>query len=1313
MNKPFTPLQNKARKATSAKAIPVTAGSATGIVWKTVILTIFLLGLLLSFNTAYAQNVYCTMVCNDNLNISIGNQCSVTVRYDMILEDGDNSYSCTPNGWQAFKIEVMDENQKVIPTSPTIPYEYVGRTLTVKVKHWATGNNCWSTITLQDKIAPRLNCPGPISIPCTQSTDPSVTGQATVTDCGSGSSVTYEDVFTDLDCGNPIGKITRIWTAEDAHGNKSQCSQIINITRPDINMVLFPQNRDGITKPALSCVEVSNNSNKTSPEFTGYPTINGQPITSISGDVCKLNADFEDRIVDACNGSYKIIRTWSVLNWCTSDLKKAVQIIKVEDKTPPTITVPADITVGTQTIDCFANVPLLPATVADACSNEINVRITSKFNTINANGGTLLNVPVGTHTIVYEAVDACGNTASKPMRLTVVDDDPPVMVCNDETVVSLTSDGTATVFAAKFDAGSYDNCCLSKFLVRRMGDSEFGLSVKFECTDDEVMVELQATDCNGNANSCMVRVSIQDKVEPTIVCPSDRTIDCEADYSDLSQFGQPQIVDNCGFEIVETVAEDLDNCGTGTIKRTWTAMGSGGGVTACTQTITIINATPWNANNNQITWPKDYETSECITATSLDPEDLPEGFNKPTFIGDNGCALIATNHDDVVLDIEPPACFKILRKWTVIDWCQYDVNSVSSAGRYEFEQVIKVNDNTAPAFGVEPTDFTVDMLDDNCGGTVTIPNVGVSDCSPNAMVTAQGALGSGFGPFTNVMPGVYPTKYLATDGCGNTTTKDVTITVRDAKKPTPICMDGLAITLMAGTATTPPMVELWAKDLDAKSFDNCTNEANLDFRIRKYTPGSTNAPGTTNITFTCDDLGTQQVEVWVLDANGNMDFCITTVEIQDNAQVCGDSSGVDAGGQTALSGKITTEMGNPVSDVSVQITHPDKAPYLTGNDGQFSYEQLPGNLDYALIPEKKMAPKNGVSTLDIIKMRKHIINLEVFDSPYKMIAADVNQSGTISTMDLIHTRKLILGLIDEFPNNESWRFVPVAHEFTANANPLQSDFPEIAVIPSEATNKTQIDFVGIKIGDVDNSGQSNGWMSSESRSGNETMLLDIEDQQFEAGEMVTVSLKANQFTNILGYQFELNFDVQKMEYQIFKEGEIRNLTASNLALQDAKNGVVKVSWDDVQAAYLADGETVMTFQFVAKTAGQLSEVFGFSQRGLTAQAYTDSDETYDLALNFNTVTETVTTAKLSLDQNQPNPFSEQTTIRFALPTAQEATLTVFDVHGKVLQRIAGHYAAGTHAVLLDKADLPTVGLLYYALETANERLVKKMIVLSK
>ena len=47
--------------------------------------------------------------------------------------------------------------------------------------------------------------------------------------------------------------------------------------------------------------------------------------------------------------------------------------------------------------------------------------------------------------------------------------------------------------------------------------------------------------------------------------------------------------------------------------------------------------------------------------------------------------------------------------------------------------------------------------------------------------------------------------------------------------------------------------------------------------------------------------------------------------------------------------------------------------------------------------------------------KTHVLGQEVLDSPYKMIAADINNDKEISALDLIELRKLILGVYNELP----------------------------------------------------------------------------------------------------------------------------------------------------------------------------------------------------------------------------------------------------------------------------------------------------------
>ena len=348
------------------------------------------------------------------------------------------------------------------------------------------------------------------------------------------------------------------------------------------------------------------------------------------------------------------------------------------------ITVPDDITISTENTQCEAMLTIPSATVVDGCSGTVRVSVQTDYGNLTSNGGSLQNVPVGVHTATYLAEDACGNISSKDIKIHVIDDDPPTLICEDQTIVSLTNDGAATAFTQSFDNGTFDNCCLEGLGIRRMNseDIAFGNSVAFDCQDvgNIVMVVMEARDCYGNANTCMVEVSVQDKVNPVLTCPADQTVDCDIDKKDLSSYGTATGEDNCGFELDYEEVDQLDNCGKGTILRTWTATDKNGRTNTCTQTLTLTNLSPWNELGDGIVWPKDLETSECIEETNLEPKDLPEGYGEPEILGATTCALIASNYDDLILEIEEPACFKILRTWTVIDWCNYDVNFPEQGG---------------------------------------------------------------------------------------------------------------------------------------------------------------------------------------------------------------------------------------------------------------------------------------------------------------------------------------------------------------------------------------------------------------------------------------------------------------------------------------------------------------------------------------------------------------------------------------------------------------------------------------------------------
>ncbi|WP_246141902.1 dockerin type I domain-containing protein, partial [Phaeodactylibacter luteus] len=134
---------------------------------------------------------------------------------------------------------------------------------------------------------------------------------------------------------------------------------------------------------------------------------------------------------------------------------------------------------------------------------------------------------------------------------------------------------------------------------------------------------------------------------------------------------------------------------------------------------------------------------------------------------------------------------------------------------------------------------------------------------------------------------------------------------------------------------------------------------------------------------------------------GNGDFCETYILVQDNMGVC-----TEAGPSAA--GAVSTEGAESVEDVEVSLSGNGSATVMTNANGQYVFTNLNAGLDYTVTPQRDGDYLNGVSTFDLVLISKHILGVEPLSTPYKRIAADVNSSGSITTLDLIQLRKLIL-----------------------------------------------------------------------------------------------------------------------------------------------------------------------------------------------------------------------------------------------------------------------------------------------------------------
>ncbi|MBK9016671.1 MAG: HYR domain-containing protein [Saprospiraceae bacterium] len=841
--------------------------------------------------------------------------------------------------------------------------------------------------------------------------------------------------------------IQRKWTATDEWGNTATKVQTITLNRTQLSQVHFPPNRDGVQAPMLPC-----GSNATDPSVTGSPFIDedGNLATATdqyavdNGD-CFFNLAHTDQVIPTCGGSVLILRKWTVIDDCTGQFAEHTQLIKLFDITPPTITCPPSATVSTDDFGCFGIINLPSANAVDDCSAPITITPTWSFG---SGFGPFGNVPQGTHTVTYEASDACGNTSNCTTTITVEDQIAPTVICQQFTVASIASTGEATVYANLLDAGSYDHCCIESYEVKRANqpNSAYAPSLVVSCADlpvSSVVVTLRVMDCHGNSNSCDVTVNVHDELPPVVVPPNDVVVDCNTDLSNLSLFGQAAVMDNCSFILNETVTPSISSCGDGIVTRVFTATDPSGNVTSAQQVIHLVNQTPWNSAGNQIIWPFNYQSQAC-SGESLEPFDLPYPYNGPTLLGQNGCENVAVNYEDEIFWIAEPACYKIERTWTILDWCQYQANSGSNLGMWTHIQLIEVADNQAPIF-VNPPANIMASSGAGCSGNVNLPLPQVSDCSNHVTITASGSLGSGYS-FQNVPAGVYPMIFTASDGCGNSSQHSFTVSVGDTGAPTAYCVSGVNVELNAqGEAS------LAALQLNFNSFDNCAPASSLQFSF------SQNVANNTQL-FTCGDVGPNLVQLWVTDPGGNSDFCETIVTVQDNLSACG--ANIDLGGM------IQTPAGAPVGQVMVDISGALMPTVTTqAGVGSYAFSGLPAGGDFTITPTKDIGQSNGVTAFDLAKINEHILAVTPFTQAWQVIAADANNSGSVTASDLVAIQAVILNAAPGFQNGTpSWRFVPASHVFGNPANPWP--FSQELSLNDVVQDNLSAGFIGIKTGDV-------------------------------------------------------------------------------------------------------------------------------------------------------------------------------------------------------------------------------------------------------
>ena len=403
-------------------------------------------------------------------------------------------------------------------------------------------------------------------------------------------------------------------------------------------------------------------------------------------------------------------------------------------------------------------------------------------------------------------------------------------------------------------------------------------------------------------------------------------------------------------------------------------------------------------------------------------------------------------------------------------------------------------------------------------------------------------------------------------------------------------------------------------------------------------------------------------------------------------------------GMARIAGQINSWKGDAVEYVKVDM---ETDTYETAIDGFYHFD-VPMHEAYKITPVKDKNPLNGVSTFDLVLISKHILNIQPFHSPYQWIAADANGSNTVTAFDMVQLRRLILAMDKDFKNNTSWRFIPADYDFTS-ANPLTEDFEEFYQIDSLSKNLL-MNFIAVKIGDVNGNAKPNSLYTSEVRSSKEVFQMEVVDQLLKAGETYNITFSTKQLAQIQGYQFTLQLDDIQVEQ--VTEG-IMHL--NHFGLQGLDKGQITASWNQETVdgrQWTVDGsENLFTLQLVALQDVALSEILSIGESPTAVEAYDNTGKIMDIQLAFTTSS---TMDSFELYQNAPNPFKETTHIKYSLPGDSEVQLVLRDETGRVLEVIRKDGKAGRNEIRLEEMK-QTTGFIYYQLITKFGTKSRKML----
>jgi len=226
----------------------------------------------------------------------------------------------------------------------------------------------------------------------------------------------------------------------------------------------------------------------------------------------------------------------------------------------------------------------------------------------------------------------------------------------------------------------------------------------------------------------------------------------------------------------------------------------------------------------------------------------------------------------------------------------------------------------------------------------------------------------------------------------------------------------------------------------------------------------------------------------------------------------------------------------------------------------------------------------------------------------------------------------------------------------------------------------------------------------------------------QTGTQITIPVKVTGFADILSIQGTIHFDSTKLSYVSFQNFGLSGLdTATGFGTTQKLNGILTFSWIDgtLNGVTVPDSTTIFSITFnVIGTAGVTTPITFVNTP--TPFEVLDPSMPTPLEIPFTWANGSVsiyTTTSIhefqskgfQLQQNMPNPFSNETSMVFYLPEEGNVSLEIYDVLGNKVAAYNEFMQAGNRSYHLNANRLQS-GTYFYRLSSGKYSDVRKMLL---